>query len=61
MKQDPASPFIMMQKLNLKPLKYFDVNLLCFLSKLYGYGTKDTIEILGTKDENGTFVRVRRL
>ncbi len=56
MKQDPASPFNYDAKAKFKPLKYFDVNLaFVFKSKLYEYGTKDTIEILGTKDENGTF------
>ena len=52
MKNDPSSPFNQDTAAHFAPLKYFTIDPeFVFKSKLYGYPTKDTIKIYGTKGE----------
>ncbi len=58
MKNDPSSPFNQDNNAHFKPLKYFDVNPdFVFKSKLYRYGTNDTVIIFGTKGEKRKIIR----
>jgi len=52
------SPFNQDVKAHYAPLKYFDVDPeLKFTSRLFEYGSKDTIKVLGTKGEERKAVR----
>jgi uncharacterized protein len=58
MKSDPGSPFNARSKVEFSPLKYYKANpRYVFESKLYEYGTKDTITVFGTKGEERKVVR----
>ena len=58
MKNDSNSPFNFKGKVEFYDLKYFDVDPdFVFKSKLYEYGSKDTVIIFGTKGEERKTVR----
>ena len=57
-KNEPSSPFNFKGKVEFHPLNYFDIDPEFVLqSKLYDYGTKDTIAIFGTKGEERSSIR----
>ena len=58
MKNDPSSPFNQDKKAHFLLLKYYDVNPdFVFKSKLYKYGSPDTVKIFDTKGEERKIVR----
>jgi uncharacterized protein len=58
MKNDPGSPFNAKSKVEFRPLKYYKADpQYVFNSKLYEFGTKDTVIVFGTKGEERKVVR----
>lgn len=59
MKSSPESPFVNDPDAHFEPLKYYEVDpSFVFKSRLYYYGTKDTVRIFGTKGEQRKIVRI---
>lgn len=58
MKNDPGSPFNAKSKVEFSSLNYYEPDPdFIFKSRLYEYGTKDTIKVFGTKGEERKVLR----